>query len=226
MTTKRRKKLPDRQRAKLLLDAQDYRRRYGAKDDEPFNPLRHIEHDMLLTKPHCVYGYEKELVEDDGTENDGQVVFDRFPFLQVTDEVAMGAYEALQPFDINKGPKDGSALMTLCHEIAHVVLHTNKMKTRVGQALKRGLPSKCTSFRTDPIEEEEANVFGGGLLAPVDVITPHTRAKDLKLRYRMSLQAAQELIDQVRELAPLLAELRLARSPKKIRLHSGFGGER
>lgn len=167
---------------------------------------------MLLTKPHCVYAYEERLVEEDGTENDGQVVFDRFPLLQVTDEVVLGAYEALQPFDVHKGPKDGSALTTLCHEIAHVVLHTSKMKKRVGQALKRGIPNSGTSFRTDPIEEEEANVFAGGLLAPVDVITPHTRARDLKLRYRMSTQAAQLLIKQVRELASLLEELRRARA--------------
>lgn len=203
--------LSDRRRAKLLLDAQEYRRRY-CKDGDVFNPLRHIEHDMLLAKPHCVYAYEERLVEDDGTENDGQVVFDRFPLLQVTDEVALNAYEALQPFDVRKGPKDGSALTTLCHEIAHVVLHTNKMKKRVGQALKRGVPNSGTSFRTDPIEEEEANVFAGGLLAPVDVITPHTRARDLKLRYRMSTRSAQLLIIQVLELGPLLEELRHARA--------------
>ena len=208
----KKRNISDRRLAKLLLDAQDYRRRYGFKDDQPFNPLKHIEHDMLLTKPHCVYGYEEELVEDDGTENDGQVVFDRHPFLQVTEDVMMRAYEALQPFDVHTGPKDGSALTTMCHEIAHVVLHTTKMRKRVGQALKRGLPNTGTSFRTDPIEEEEANVFGGGLLAPVDVISSHTRAKDLKLRYRMSVQAAQGLIDQARELAPLLEELRLARA--------------
>lgn len=208
----KKRNISDRRQAELLLDAQDYRRRYGFKDDVPFNPLRHIEHDMLLKKPHCVYGYEEKLIEDDGTENDGQVVFDRHPLLQVTDEVVMGAYQALQPFDVYKGPKDGAALTTLCHEIAHVVLHTSKMKKRVGQALKRGMPNSGTSFRTDPIEEDEANVFGGGLLAPVDIITPHTRAKDLKLRYRMSMQAAQELIDQVRELAPLLQELRRARA--------------
>ena len=204
--------ISDRRQARLLLDAQDYRRRHGYKDDEPFNPLKHIEHDMLLRKPHCVYGYEEELVEDNGTENDGQVVFDAHPFLQVTDEVVMGAYEALQPFDVRKGPKDGSALMTLCHEIAHVVLHTNKMKRRMGSALKRGLPNKGTSFRTDPLEEEEANVFGGGLLAPVDVITRHTRARDLSLRYRMSVLAAQILIDQALYLEPLLKELRRERA--------------
>lgn len=205
----KKRNIPERRLAELLLDAQDYRRRYGYKDDEPFNPIRHIEHDMVLT---CVYGYEAVLVEDDGTENDGQVIFDRYPFLQVTDEVVLGAYEALQPFDVHKGPKDGAALTTMCHEIAHVVLHTSKMKKRMGQALKRGMPNSGTSFRTDPIEEEEANAFAGGLLAPVDVITPHTRARDLKLRYRMSMQAAQELLDQVRELAPLLEELRLARA--------------
>ena len=162
----KRQNIPDRRRAELLLDAQDYRRAHGFKDDEPFHALRHIEHNMLLRKPNCVYDYEEELVEDDGTENDGQVVFDRHPILQVTDEVVLGAYEALQPFDINKGPKDGASLMTLCHEIAHVVLHTDKMKRRVGQALKRGMPNSGTSFRSDPIEEEEANVFAGGLLAP------------------------------------------------------------
>lgn len=205
------KKLSDRRTAKLLFEAQDYRRRY-CKDEDVFNPLKHIEHDMLLTKPHCVYAYEERLVEEDGTENDGQVVFDRLPLLQVTDEVVLGAYEALQPYDVLKGPKDGSALTTLCHEIAHVVLHTGKMKKRVGQALKRGVPNSGTSFRTDPIEEEEANVFAGGLLAPVDVITPHTRARDLKLRYRMSTQAAQLLIKQVRDLAPLLEELRRVRA--------------
>ena len=208
----KRQNISDRRRAELLLDAQDYRRRHGVKDDEIFNPLRHIEHDMLLTKPHCVFDYEKRLVEDDGTENDGQVIFDRHPLLQVTDDVVMGAYEALLPFSIHSGPKDGSALTTLCHEIAHVVLHTNKMKQRVGQALKRGLPNKGTSFRTDPIEEEEANIFGGGLQAPVDVITPHTRTHDLKLRYRMSIQAAGLLIDQVRKLTPILEELRRDRA--------------
>ena len=208
----KKRNISDRRQAELLLDAQDYRRRHRFKDDEPFNALRHIEHDMLLKKPHCVYGYEEQLVEDDGTENDGQVVFDHHPLLQVTDEVVLGAYEALQPFDVHKGPKDGASLTTLCHEIAHVVLHTSKMKKRVGEALKRGMPNSGTSFRTDPIEEDEANVFGGGLLAPVDVITPHTRARDLKVRYRMSMQAAQELIDQVRELAPLLEELRLVRA--------------
>ena len=201
-----------RRHATLLLYARDYRRRHGYKDDEPFNPLQHIEHDMLLKVPHCVYGYEERLVDHDGTENDGQVVFEKHPFLQATDEVVMGAYEALLPFDVHKGPKDGAALTTLCHEIAHVVLHTGKMKKRMGEALKRGMPNSGTSFRTDPIEEDEANVFAGGLLAPVDIINPHTRAKDLKLRYRMSLEAAQELIDQVRELGPLLEELRRARA--------------
>lgn len=205
-------KISDRRQAELLLSGQDYRRRNGFKDDEPFNPLQHIEHQMLLKRPHCVFGYEEELVEEDGTENDGQVIFDSHPFLQVTDEVVLAAYKALQPFDVHSGPRDGSALMTLCHEIAHVVLHTNKMKKRVGEALKRGMPNEGTSFRTDPVEEEEANVFGGGLLAPIDVITPHTRAKDLKLRYRMSLQAAQELIDQALRLAPLLEELRSVRA--------------
>ena len=107
---KKRQNISDRRRAKLLLDAQDYRRRHGFKDDEPFDPLMHIEHQMLLSKPHCVFGYEEELVEDDGTENDGQVIFDRHPLLQVTDEVVIGAYEALQPFDVHSGPKDGSAL--------------------------------------------------------------------------------------------------------------------
>lgn len=204
--------ISDRREAELLLNAQEYRRRHGYRDDEPFNALLHIEHDMLLKKPHCVYGYEEELVDDDGTENDGQVVFNSHPFLQVTDEVVMGAYNALQPYDLHSGPKDGSALTTLCHEIAHVVLHTEKMKKRMGEALKRGLPNSGTSFRTDPIEEDEANVFGGGLLAPIDVVTPHTRAKDLKLRYRMSTQAAQQLIDQARRLAPKLEELRIARA--------------
>lgn len=205
-------KISDRRRAQLLLDAQDYRRRHGVKDDEIFNPLRHIEHDMLLTKPHCIFDYEEQLVEEDGTENDGQVVFERHPLLQVTDEVVLAAHDALQPFSVHSGPKDGSALTTLCHEIAHVVLHTSKMKKRVGQAFKRGLPNSGTSFRTDPIEEEEANIFGGGLQAPVDVIFPHTRAHDLKLRYRMSIQAAQLLINQVRELTPLLEELRRERA--------------
>ena len=204
----KRQKISNRRRAQLLLDAQDYRRCHGSKDDEIFNPLRHIEHDMLLKQPHCVYNYEERLVEDDGTENDGQVVFDHHPLLQVTDEVVMAAHEALQPFSIHSGPKDGSALTTLCHEIAHVVLHTNKMKKRVGQALRRGLPNSGTSFRTDPIEEEEANIFGGGLQAPVDIITANARAHDLKLRYRMSTQAAQYLINQVLELTPILEELR------------------
>lgn len=203
----KKQKLSDQQRAGLLLDAQDYRRCYF-KDDEPFNAPKHIEHHMLLTKPHCVYGYEEKLIDEDGTENDGQVVFDRHPFLQVTDEVILGAHKALQPFEVGTGPKDGSCLTTLCHEIAHVVLHTDKMTKRVGQALKRGLPNSGTSFRSDPIEEEEANVFSGGLLAPVDVVTPHTRPRDLVLRYRMSMQAAQTLIDQARELAPLLEQLR------------------
>ena len=204
----KKKTISDRREAKLLLDAQNYRRRFGFKDDEPFNPLRHIEHDMLLLKPHCVYDYEEKLIEEDGTENDGQVVFDRHPTLQVTDEVVVGAYQALQPFDVFQGPRDGTALMTLCHEIAHVVLHTPKMKRRMGKALKRGLPNSGTSFRTDAVEEDEANVFAGGLLAPVDVITAHTRAKDLRLRYRMSLEAAQKLIDQCLRLAPILHELR------------------
>lgn len=204
--------ISDRRQAELLLHAQDYRRSHGYKDDEPFNPLRHIEHDMLLKRPHCVFGYEEELVEDDGTENDGQVVFGNHPLLQVTDDVVIAAYEALQPFDVHKGPKDGSALTTLCHEIGHVVLHTNKMKKRVGEALKRGLPNSGTSFRSDPTEEQEANVFAGGLLAPIDVVTRHTRARDLKLRYRMSMTAAQELIDQVIRLAPILEELRRARA--------------
>jgi len=204
--------ISNRRQAVLLLNAQDYRRDHGYKDDEPFNALRHIEHDMLLKTPHCVFDYEGQLVEDDGTENDGQVVFGNHPLLQVTDDVVVAAYEALQPFDVHKGPRDGSALTTLCHEIAHVVLHTTKMKKRVGEALKRGLPNSGTSFRSDPIEEQEANVFAGGLLAPIDVITSHTRARDLKLRYRMSTKAAQELIDQVMRLGPLLEELRRARA--------------
>ena len=135
----------------------------------------------------------------------------------------MRAYEALQPFDVHHGPKDGSSLTTLCHEIAHVVLHTGKMKKRVGEALKRGVPNSGTSFRTDPIEEEEANIFAGGLLAPVDVINPHTRARDLRLRYRMSTEAAQKLINQALGLAPLLEELRRDRAAKEIRRSSSFG---
>lgn len=199
--------LSNKKQAELLLKAQDYRRGF-CKDDDLFHCLKHIEHDMLLRRPFCAFDYVDCLVDEDGIENSGQVVFGSSPTMQLTDEVYLAAAKALRPIQSCSGLNDYSALTTVNHEIAHVVLHTNKMKGRVGAALKRGLPNSGTSFRTDFREEEEANIFGGGLQAPIDVIGDHTVPKDLQLKYRMSGMAARRLIDQKRRLAALIDEIR------------------
>ncbi|MEM6890242.1 MAG: hypothetical protein AAF636_19225 [Pseudomonadota bacterium] len=199
--------LSDKKQAELLLHAQAYRRDF-CKDDDVFHCLKHVEHDMLLRRPFCAYDYVDRLIDEDGVENSGQVVFDHSPVMQLADDVYVAAAKALRPVQSCSELVDYSAVTTVCHEIAHVVLHTAKMKGRVGAALKRGLPNSGTSFRTDQREEEEANIFGGGLQAPIDVINEGTIPKDLQRKYRMSGAAARRLIDQKRRLASLIEEIR------------------
>lgn len=203
-------KLNDEEQAALLLKAQEYRRRF-CPDGEVFNCLIHIEHDMLLMRPNCTIDYVDEIIDEDGTENSGQVVFDASPTMQITKDVLNSAHEALQPLQGLSSTIDYSALTTINHEISHVVLHTEKMKSRVGEALKRGVPDTGTSFRTDAREEEEANIFAGGLQAPIDAINEQTRPRDLQLKYRMTGVAARKLIEQKLRLNEVIEKLRMKR---------------
>lgn len=208
MKNKSWRSLNDKDRATLLLKAQTYRRRF-CKDGDRLNPLRHIEYDLRLISPFCEFDYLEKIVDEDGFENSAQVVFGRRPWMEISDDVCLTAAHSLRTLERDETPDfDCSAITTLFHEIGHVALHTEKMKKKAGAVLKRGMPNSGTSFRTNPREEEEANVFGGGLQVPVDMIFDQTTPKDLRLRYRMTYEAARRLIDQKRQLAALIEEVR------------------
>lgn len=217
MRKNKKEPLSDQQKAEILLRAEKYRRRF-TPDGRPFHAIAHIERELPYFYPGYDYDYVDKIVDEQGIENDAQVTFDNGILLEITDETAIQARNTLRPganFEPHK--IDGSATFTICHEIGHIVLHSAKILAKIKRATKadqtlavslaRGVPGSGTSFRTNPREEAEANVFAGGLQVPISMIFPETTAFSLQLRYRVSLSVALRLIGQRRELDEILQEL-------------------
>lgn len=217
MRNNKKEPLSDRQIAELLHRAEKYRHRF-TPDDRPFHAVAHIERELPYFFPGYDYDYVERIVGENGVENDAQVTFGDGILLEITDETAVRARNALREnAGLEQHKIDGSATYTICHEIAHIILHSAKILAKlkrvakvdqaVAVSLARGLPGTGTSFRTNPREEAEANVFAGGLQVPISKIFPETTVFALQLQYRVSHSVAIRLIKQRRELDEILQEL-------------------
>jgi len=187
-------KLKPEQLCKLLLAAQVFRRRFF-RDDERFDPVRVIEHCLPLLYPTLVVDIVESL-EVDGYPADAAVTYDDGVLLEITQTTYQQANlcisdELFSPKTLRHAP----AVFTLAHEIAHLLLHTAKFQRKLKQ-LARGVPGSGTSFQTNPKEEQEANVFAGGLLIPIDMVSVDAEAWMLQFKYRTSREVAQRIIAQ------------------------------
>ncbi|MEL6575900.1 MAG: ImmA/IrrE family metallo-endopeptidase [Pseudomonadota bacterium] len=105
-----------------------------------------------------------------------------------------------------------SARFTLCHEIAHVLLHRRTMNKRLsGAALPRGMNHSSSSFQiheTNADMEREANLFAGALLIPLEAISVKADPNALAKEYGTSPIAAREARLKALEVWWLIEELR------------------
>lgn len=190
-----------RKQARILIDAQAYRRRFVA-NSAPFEPISHIEREL----PYYVKGYDYHYVpslQKNGTPIEARVTFSDGILLEVTEQALREAFKGI-----------GSARFTLCHEIAHIILHAKKMaKNASVMELARGRPMSGTSFYSNPDEEREANLFAGALLIPTDVIAVETGPMELARKYKTSPYAAKEARFKVLEVWSTILEMRNGSKP-------------
>lgn len=182
----------------LLLAAQMFRRRFF-KDDERFDPVRMIEHSLPILYPTLVVDIVDEL-EIDGFPAEAGVTFDEGILLRITEQTYVSAVNCIddQLFTM-RTLYDAPSVFTLTHEIAHILLHSRKFRNKA-KSLARGVAGKGTSFRSNAREEREANIFAGGLLIPIDMVTAESDPKMLAIKYRVSRYVAQRIITQRQQI--------------------------
>jgi len=148
--------------------------------DRKFDVLEEIELRSSWGSKRYVY----DVFSDDDwpgqQHEDAFVTFCPDPKLSIRESVYVGA-------DHN----DPMSRFTLAHELGHIHLHRRLAGRRFARE-----PNKKLSLRTNPREEEEANIFAGSLLVPNSYIKPHTTTWELKLRFGVSLAVAMEAIEQ------------------------------
>ncbi|MEM7505423.1 MAG: hypothetical protein AAF415_01660 [Pseudomonadota bacterium] len=185
--------------AKLLLDAQRYRDRYETRANF-FDPIRHIERDLMMRRD---FDHEwREEVTKDGKKVEAKVSFDKNgAFLEISNNAIIEAHAGI-----------GEALHTLYHEISHTILHTSKYcRQSKSYEMARSGVYDIGSFRTDPEDEWEANVFGSGLHIPIDMVFPETTVSVLKWQYKASETKARRAIEQKRRLWKVIERIRNGR---------------
>ena len=115
MATKRHRPLTDTEIAKLLMVAQNYRRRFVSHGD-PFNVVTHIERELSFNQE---FTFDiVDVLETDGVPNDARVTFSDGVLLEITEETYIRAVNG-----------NGTDRFTLAHEISHIFF--------------AGLPEKC-----------------------------------------------------------------------------------
>lgn len=185
-------------KAELLLAAQEFRRRFF-KDQERFNPVRVIELCLPLLYPTLVTDVVDK-IDVDGHPAEAAVTFDNGILLEVTEATYLGALECIQDQNFSMHTlRNAPHVFTLAHEISHILLHTKECQRKAKQ-LARGVPGSGTSFRSNPRQEMEANVFAGGLMVPIDLVTEDVDINTLRIRYRVSHDVAARIIAQKREI--------------------------
>lgn len=198
MAERKKRGLSVDKKAELLLAAQNFRRRFF-RDQERFNPVRVIEHCLPLLYPALVTDVVDK-IDVDGHPAEAAVTFDKGILLEVTEATYLGALECIQDKNFSmRTLRNAPHLFTLAHEISHILLHTKACQKKAKQ-LARGVPGSGTSFRSNPRQEMEANVFAGGLMIPIDVVTKDVDIDTLRIRYRVSYDVAARIITQRKEI--------------------------
>jgi Zn-dependent peptidase ImmA (M78 family) len=89
---------------------------------------------------------------------------------------------------------------TIAHELGHFYLHNQEFASGVG--LGRGIVGSGTSFKSNPLAEQEANAFAGGCLLPLDAIDTTTQAWQAAEKYGISEEAATFALKRARAAFP------------------------
>lgn len=133
-------------------------------------------------------GFDFEVCDNDTWDGDDDeeayVCFAPSPTMFLREHVYTGAVKG-----------DRSAIFTIAHEIAHVLLHRNIAKRRFA----RMQPGERAKTHAGSKEEQEANAFASSLLAPRSQISEWMAISEIKMRYGVSHQVAQRAKEEAEE---------------------------
>ncbi len=121
-------------RARVILNVQAYRAKYTS-DQEVFDPMEHIEHEMLGNS-NLDFVYRSE-IWDKGFQVEARVRFfkDNRMRLEISERAAREAVCGLP-----------QARFALCHEIGHINLHRRNMRGMVDGASRNLVIGKWRRF--------------------------------------------------------------------------------
>lgn len=178
-----------------------FRRTY-VSDRNRFDPIAFVEFDLKDLGDDVYYDVVDEICDDPTIEgcveyNNDDRTF-RLAIREDVYELASGRNEYDDGYGHNSRntKPDGPSLFTICHEIAHLLLHKEHLK-RDATKLKRGIAGSGTSFNEDPVLEAEANSAGGAILIPPEVAASESE-RDAKTKYYVSSDVWARSVDSHR----------------------------
>jgi len=175
---------------KIFWQAYEWRSTYFA-DTKAVCSQEFLERSLRQENKDYEFCVESNLKNLAGEKIDGCTTFR--PHLRITmDEVV---------YDLaSRG--DGPSRFSMCHEAAHLILHSEDGRTRNITQLNRGVPYSGTSFKECAELETEANFFAGCFLVPHTAVNAKTTPIEISERFKLSQIAAQKALKVIRVLCP------------------------
>ena len=183
-------------RAQVILLGQAYRAKH-ISDQEVFDPIEHIEHEMLRN-PNLDFVYRSE-IWDKGFQVEARVRFfkDKRMRLEISERAGREAVCGLP-----------QARFALCHEIGHINLHKRMMRDKVDGASRNLIISNRPELHQETQDmENEAHLYGGLLLIPLSQINVDAEPMDLACRFNAPPGVAKQLRWEVLEVWSTLKKM-------------------
>lgn len=187
-------------RARVMLYAQDYRLQYYS-DEESFAPMEHVEH-VLQMRPNIRVVFRDEISEA-GLGIEARVKFFKSgaQLLEITERAGRGAACGLP-----------MARFAIAHEIGHINLHRQLMRTKIEGAARNYAPTQVSQrsrlHHETQAMESEADIYGGLLLVPLSKIDKDADYVELAKQYNAPPIRVRQLRWDVMEVWSTLLKLK------------------